>query len=173
MTKTTKAEKATKTTKAAPKVELTPEQQAALVKPPEGAVPSGAPQPAGDTIHPEPEGPKVESIVIKLKLNEMTTIPKRVFAHEVAILQTLHGEENVALVEGSEQPKKIQSTVGEEYARLLRAYGRKGAKAVQTVYPSAALLADELGLSRPTRTRATKLGLEPKQQSAQRGEGAL
>ena len=165
--------KTTKTTKTEPKVELTPEQQAALVKAPEGATPSGALQPTGDTTHPEPQGPEIESVVIKLKVNEMTTIPKRVFSHEVAILQTLHGEENVAVEEGSEKEQKIQSTVDEEYARLLRAYGRKGAKAVQTVYPSAALLADELGLSRPARTRATKLGLEPKQQSAQRGEGAL
>lgn len=152
-------------------VNLSDEEKAALVAPPEGARESGSLRPSGEERHSEPQGPELETVRVIIRANEMTGVPRRVFSHEVAILQTLHGEENVQLVEGTELDLPIQSDVDAEYERLLRVYGRKGAKAVNAVYPSAALLADDLGLRRPSRSKATKQGLELKQQSSQRGAG--
>lgn len=150
---------------------LSDEEKAALVAPPEGARESGSLRPSGEERHSDPHGPELETVRVIIRANEMTGVPRRVFSHEVAILQTLHGEENVQLVEGTELDLPIQSNVDGEYERLLRVYGRKGAAAVTKVYPSAALLADDLGLRRPARSKATKQGLELKQQSSQRGAG--
>lgn len=170
MTKSKETE-ADKAKNEAEKAELTAEQKAELTAAPPNAKPSPGIKPSAEREHVEATGPEVESVRVLIKLNELTTIPKRVFVHEIAILQTLHGEEKIEVVEGSELMKPLIGEAPEELDRLLRVYGRKGAKAVTANYHNARDLADAIGIKAPKTARATKKGLASSKQSAQRGAG--
>lgn len=140
-----------------------------LTKAPEGARPSNGPRPAEreDDRKREYAG---EAETVRVKISKDTSVlSKRVYAHEIVVLQMLFGEESVELVEGSEMQEPV-GTATEEYDRMLRVYGKKGAQAVRQVYPSAGALASEAGLKRAT-AKATKPGMELKEQSKQRGKG--
>lgn len=167
--KTTAAEQAAKDAPAAK--DLTPEQMSELTAPPEGAAPSGGLKPSKERHGHEAHGPKVESVRVLIKMNELTTVPRRVFVHEIAILQLIHGEENIEVVDGSEIELALIGDAQAELDRLMRVYGRKGGKAVLETYHSARDLADALGIEAPRVQRATKKGLSQQKQSSQRGAG--
>lgn len=155
---TTKSTKATKADR---------EDPAELTKVPEGAEGSRGPRPAEKEGEREYAG---EAETLRVKISKDTAVlSKRVYAHEVVVLQTLFGEESVEMVEGSEMQEPIGNAT-EEYDRMLRVYGKKGAQVVRSVYPSAAALASEAGLKRAS-AKATKPGMELKEQSKQRGSG--
>lgn len=138
-----------------------------LTKAPEGAAPSGGARPDGERERKELTD-KATSVRVKIT-KDTAVLTKRVYEHEVIVLQMLFGEESVEIVDGSEDDMAV-GTATEEYDRLLRVYGKKGSKAVREVYPSAAALAADTGLSRP-RAKATKAGMDLKEQSKQRGKG--
>lgn len=155
--------------KANPKADEKPQREdpKELTKAPEGAAPSGGARPSEDRV----TKTLVDSITsIRVKISKDTAVmTKRVYEHEIIVLQMLFGEEKVEVVEGSEDETPV-GTATEEYDRLMRVYGKKGAKVVREVYPSAAALAADTGLSRP-KVKATKAGMELKEQSKQRGKG--
>src|SRR5690606_36128944 len=128
---------------------LTAEQKAELTAVPPNAKPSPGIKPAAEREHVEATGPKIETVRVLIKMNELTTVPKRVFGHEIAVLQTLHGLENVEVVEGSELEQRLIGDTQMELERMMRVYGRRGAKAVIENYPTARALADELGVAAP------------------------
>ena len=138
-----------------------------LTKVPEGAVDSGGPRPSDERVVKE-LADTITSVRVKIS-KDTAVMTKRVYEHEVVLLQVLFGEEAVEIVPDSEDETPV-GTASEEYDRLMRVYGKKGSKVVREVYPSAAALAAETGLSRP-RTKATKAGMELKEQSKQRGKG--
>jgi hypothetical protein len=152
--------------------QLSQEQIAALTAAPEGAVPSPGVKPSRDrTRLVVGAGPEVESVRVKIKRNELTTIPKRVFSHEIVILQAIHGEENIEVVEDSELQLPLIGDAQDELDRLIRVYGRKQSAVVLAQYSSARVLAEELGIKAPAVRRATKHGVQTKQASGQRGAG--
>lgn len=161
-TKTTKS-----TTKTAAAKEEQREDPRELTKTPDGAQPSPGPKPAEDRAEREFAG---EATTVRVQIKKDTSeLSKRVFEHEVVILQVIHGEENVEVVEGSEDSDPI-GDASQEHERLMRVYGKKGSKAVREIYPTAAALASEAGLKKAP-ARATRAGMELRQQSKQRGEG--
>lgn len=162
MTKSTTTAKA----KAADKEEQR-EDPRELTKTPEGARPSQGPKPPEARAEREFVG---EATTVRVQIKKDTSeLSKRVFEHEVVILQVIHGEENVEVVEGSEDSDPI-GDASQEHERLMRVYGKKGSKAVREIYPTAAALASEAGLKKAP-ARATRAGMELRQQSKQRGEG--
>lgn len=165
MTKSATTTKATKATTKDQDVER--EDPRVLTKAPEGAQPSNGPRPPEDRDQREYAG---EATTLRVKISKDTAVlSRRVFEHEVVVLQLLHGEENVEVVEDSEMQEPI-GNASEEYDRLMRVYGKKGAKAVREIYPSAASLASEAGLKKAA-AKTTRPGMELRQQSSQRGEG--
>ena len=157
----------TKTKTKADKAEAQREDPRELTKAPEGAQPSHGPKPAEDRAHREFED-KAGTVRVKIA-KDTAVLSRRVFEHEVVILQMLFGEESVEIVEGSEMEEPI-GNASEEHDRLLRVYGKKGAAAVRQFYPNAAALAAEAGLKKAA-AKASRPGLELRQQSRQRGEG--
>lgn len=176
MTKSTatrgKAAKKTADAKGAEKQSLTSEQIAAITAAPEDADPSAGPKPSRDRhAITEADGPQVESVRVLIKRNELTTVPKRVFSHEIVILQAIHGEENIDVVEGSEVDLPLAGDAQAELDRLVRVYGRKQQAIVLAQYGNARQLADELGIEAPKVRRATKRGAPSGKASSQRGGG--
>lgn len=187
MTKTTAKTTTAKSTEAKAPAKATTEAKitdsaklADLTKAPENASPSPGPKPSkaelSDAQKREAEledGETATSVRVKLRKDETTTIPLRVFEHEIPILQALFGggDDNVIeVIEGSEK----QNPVGDanaEYERLLRAYGQKGEPVVREIYGSAAALATEAGLRKPARVKAFGGGSRLTEHSSQRGSG--
>lgn len=158
----TKSTKGTKGTKAVDR-----EDPRELTKAPENAQPSNGPKPPEERAEREYAG---KATTVRVKISKDTAVlSRRVFEHEVVLLQLLFGEENVEIVEGSEMQEPVGNAT-EEHDRLLRVYGKKGAKIVREVYPTSASLASEAGLKKAP-ARASKPGLELREQSRQRGEG--
>lgn len=154
------------------KKQLSDEQIAAITAAPEDADPSLGPKPSKDRAAiTEAEGPEVESVRVLIKRNELTTVPKRVFSHEVVILQAIHGEENIEVVEGSEVQLPLIGDAQQELDRLVRVYGRKQQQIVLAQYGNARQLADELGIDAPRVRRATKRGAPSGKASSHRGRG--
>lgn len=143
---------------------------AELTKAPEGHVEASDQRPDANRKSVTAQGPRVTSVRVKVN-RDMYEIPRRVFEHEVVILQVLFGEEAVEVMEGTEREQAMIGDAADEYDRLMRVYGRKGAEVVRQVYPTSAALADEIGISRPKRSRASRAGLELGEQSSQRGRG--
>lgn len=151
----------------AKEAEVAREDPKELTKAPEGAQPSPGPKP--DPVRAEREYSGTAT-TIRVKISKDTSVlSRRVFEHEIVVLQTLHGEENVEVLEDTEMQEPIGNAT-EEHDRLMRVYGKKGAKAVREIYPTAAALASEAGLKKAA-AKATRPGLELRQQSSQRGEG--
>ena len=146
------------------------------VKVPAGAKPSPGPKPSKEDVSARAErtldGEKTTSVRVRIRKNETTTIPKRVFEHEVPILHELFGEDAVKVIEGTELDLAVGSAQ-QEYDRLMRVYGRKGEAAVRKVYASAADLAAEAGIEKPERRRRSAGGLRLEQNSSQRGTGVV
>lgn len=141
-----------------------------LVKAPDGPVEASDRRPDPSRRSVAAKGQKVDSVRVKVN-RDMYGIPRRVFEHEVVILQSLFGEESVEVIEGTDRMEPMIGDAADEYDRLMRVYGRKGAEIVRQIYPTSAALADEIGISRPKRSRASRAGLELGEQSSQRGRG--
>lgn len=112
------------------------------------------------------EGNPKSLYMAMIRKSEVSTIPKRIYLHEGAILEALFGIGTVTVDLTSELPGYIEDAQ-EEFDRLLRVYGRKGEEAVRTIYSNAADLAGELGLKAPVRRRGLA-GAQQGQFSAQR-----
>lgn len=146
------------------------EDPSELTKAPEGNVQASDQRPDADRSRTVARGEMVESVRVLID-RDMSRIPRRVFEHEVVILQSLFGEENVEVMEGTERDQQLIGDAADEYDRLMRVYGRKGADIVRQIYPTSAALADEIGIDRPRRSRASRAGLDLANQSSQRGQG--
>lgn len=141
--------------------------------------PEGKGPPRGDTTRDvmtvgEAAGNKattLTTVVVLIQRDPMQRIPKRVFEHEIELLNALHGEDNIEVQEGTEREQVVRTTADAEYDRLQTVYGKKGAEALRAVYGGqAGALARQSGLpgGSTMRNRASrKTG-----GSAQRGAGA-
>lgn len=141
-----------------------------LVKAPEGNVEASDQRPDPRRKPRQARGEEITSVRVKVHL-DMSSIPRRVFDHEVVILQGLFGEEAVEVIDGSERGQAMVGDAADEYDRLMRVYGKKGADVVRQIYPTSAALADEIGIERPRRSRAHRAGMDLGVQSSQRGKG--
>lgn len=95
------------------------------------------------------------SVLVTIERDQMMKVAKRVFEHEIPILEQLHGEDMVSVEDGSERDVKVAMTAEEEYDRLCRRYGKKGEQAVHFVYGSqSGKLASETGLPGKTKAKA-------------------
>ena len=83
-----------------------------LVAKPKNAQPSPGLKPER-SHHNDPVGEPAETVRVLIKKDETTTIPKRVFSHEVVILQELWGVDNIEVVEGSELDQPLIGPVVE------------------------------------------------------------
>ena len=92
------------------------------------------------------EGIELRSFRVKIVKDAVMSIDVRVPEHEIAILETLHGVDNVEVDEETGKPLTINATAEEEYGRLETRYGRSGQEALQAVYGSPQGLARETGL---------------------------
>lgn len=113
----------------------------------------------------------LSTVVVLIQRDPMQKIPKRVFEHEIELLNALHGEDSVEVQEGTERDQVVRITADDEYARLQTVYGKRGAEALRLVYggqPGALARASGLPGGNTMKNRATrKMG-----GSAQRGAGA-
>ena len=144
-----------------------------IVAVPAGAKPSHGPKPTREQAAKaarKPAGEQCHSVRVKIKKDETTTIPRRVYEHEIPVLEALFGQGSVTIVDGSRK-KMAVGDAQSEYNRMMRVYGRKGENAVKAMYASAADLAVEAGLERPVRRKYSEGGLQTEQQSAARGAG--
>lgn len=141
-------------------------------KAPEGAPASGGMKPGLGRARAERHGSKVPSVRVVIAKDETTSIPRRVFEHEVPVLQTLWGEDRVKVLEGSEVDMELGGDAAYEFERMLRVYGRKGENAVRAVYHNPGSLADELGIAAP-RARSTRSRLTASPQHGARGAGVI
>lgn len=141
-----------------------------LTKAPSGSVEASDQRPSKDRKTVSAQGKAVPSVRVKVQ-RDTYTIPRRVFDHEIVILQSLFGEENIEIEDGTETGQRLIGDAADEYDRLMRVYGKKGAEIVRQIYPTSAALADEIGIERPRRSRAHRAGLELGEQSGQRGSG--
>lgn len=94
------------------------------------------------------EGITVEltQLLVLVKKDPMMQVPKRVFAHELPLLQATFGEDNVETKE-EETVEVSNFTVDGEYGRLAALYNTKDSKTMFEVYGnSPRQLAEELGL---------------------------
>lgn len=108
------------------------------------------------------------SMLVKISPDPMTVLSKRVFEHEIPILQDLHGEDKIEVVEDSERDEDVTLSAQQEFDRLSRCYGPKGETSLQNVYGSARGLANEMGLPAPKVSGSWR---NRQAQSAQRGAG--
>lgn len=149
---------------------------AEAVKTPAGAQPSNGPKPSKEDVAAREkrklEGEEAPSVRVRIRKNETTTIPRRVFEHEIPILHALFGDDAVKAIEGTELNQPVGSAQ-QEFDRLLRVYGSKGEKAVRSIYPSASDLADEAGIERPERRKRSAGGQRLEQNSSHRGSGVV
>lgn len=152
------------------KTSKTAAKAADLVAPPADAAPSPGLKPDSSKYE-DPTGPLAETVRVIIRKDETTSIPKRVFAHEVIILQTIWGEDKIEVVEGSELDQHLTGDAGVEHERLLRVYGRKGEAAVLRSYPTPSLLAQSAGIKLRPVNLSSKKGKTSAPQSAQRGGG--
>lgn len=143
---------------------------AEAVKAPKGATPNPGLKPDKSSFK-EPEGELAESVRVLIIKDETTTIPKRVFSHEVVILQELWGVDAVTVVEGSELRLPLTGDAAEEHERLKRVYGKKGEAAVLKHYPTVSVFAQDAGIKLQRKAVGTKHGKSTAPQSAQRGGG--
>lgn len=105
---------------------------------------SGALDPAAPVV-------SVPHMRVTLKRDPMTEIPTDIREHELALVQALYGEENVTVVKTFDM-EVPETSVDEEYARLLAKYKLTRTKVVQDVFPTKKALADEMGVAyRPAR----------------------
>lgn len=89
----------------------------------------------------------LEEVVISIRRNELTTIPARVWAHEVPILEQVHGEDKLS--EEERYDVTVEGfNVRDEWERLRRLYNNKlNPQMVERAYPmGVAQLAEELGI---------------------------
>lgn len=153
--------------------ELLGKAKSDTTKAPEGAKQSSGPKPGKRAARAKSDDetpvPSVRVLIVK---DETTTIPKRVFEHEVPILQTIWGEDKIEVVEGSEIELDLDGNADTEFARLLRVYGRKHENAVRAVYHNPGSLADEIGIAAP-RARSAKSRIASGPQSGARGKGVI
>lgn len=108
------------------------------------------------------------SFLVKISPDPMTSLSKRVFEHEIPILQDLHGEDKIEVIEDSERDEEVTLSAQQEFDRLSRCYGPKGETSLQNVYSSPRGLANEMGLPAPKVTGSWR---NRQAQSAQRGAG--
>lgn len=93
------------------------------------------------------------AVIVLIERDAMTKIPSRVYEHEVALLQEIHGEDKVHEVERFEVYAPEDFTASDEYERLRAVYDRRLkpgqpsiVAAVWGKNPSA--LASQLGIAR-------------------------
>lgn len=70
---------------------------------------------------------------VLIKRDVYTTIHKNVFAHELPVIQMLHGRANVSVL-GEQDIEAIGFNVDAEYERLRRLYNSKNADVVTPIY---------------------------------------
>lgn len=126
------------------------------------------------SVDKENETASVSTFRVEVVKDAMMKTSVRVYEHEIAILEEIHGADNIVVDEGSEKTAEIVDDAGAEYERLQTRFGRKGQAAVDKVYPNAASLAAASGLSfAGGRARAGRRNVSAEsQQSSQRGGGA-
>lgn len=95
-----------------------------------------------------PAGPfTLKKYDVLIKRDVYTTIQKNVFAHELPVIQHLHGRANVTVV-GESDVEAIGFNVDAEYERLCRLYNSKNTDAVTPIYGiDSSKLSDVLGVS--------------------------
>lgn len=103
---------------------------------------------AGLTAELDPNAPQVEATVLRVtvKRDAMTSIPVDVREHEMPILEVLHGDDAIEVVQTMVMDVPDLS-VDEEYDRLLRKYALTRTDVVEKVYPSRRNLADAMGVA--------------------------
>ncbi len=93
--------------------------------------------------------------IVTVTSDPATKVPTDVYDHEIPVLEAIHGEGNVEIVE-SEEIDVSEFTVEAEMDRMLRKYGTKNEGAVRQVYGDGSGLYDELGMAKPSRSGTTK-----------------
>lgn len=88
---------------------------------------------------------KVRQVLLTVK-RKTNTIPVVVLAHEVVILQALHGKDVTTIVDLDYDEIEIENDVVAEYERLFRVYGEKVHGIIRSIYPSPQSLADATGI---------------------------
>lgn len=129
---------------------------------------------AGSDDESEIEGTTVSTVQVEITKDPMMKPVLRVYEHEIALLEEIHGPDNVHVREETIRDGEIRATADQEYSRLETRYGRAGQAALQKVYGSPDELARASGLSM-TAQRRRRLGSRNASaetaQSSQRGAG--
>lgn len=111
------------------------------------------------------------TFVVDITKDPMMKPVLRVYEHEIAILEELHGADNIHVRESTERELPISGSAEAEYARLETRYGRNGLAALRATYPSVMELASASGLSvEGSRRRSRSSRTKDAKQSAQRGK---
>ena len=111
------------------------------------------------------------TFVVDIVKDPMMKPVMRVFEHEIAILEEIHGADNVVVREDTARDLPIVPTAEEEYSRLETRYGRNGIAALRKVYPGVEDLARASGLSTSGGRRRSRTGrAKDTVQSKQRGK---
>jgi hypothetical protein len=86
------------------------------------------------------EGQAEQTIVVRLAQVNITrgleVIVREVMEHEVPLLEKVHGEDMVQIVDGFEGDVEISADADAEYARLVQIYNTRGVDVVESVYRS-------------------------------------
>lgn len=117
----------------------------------------------------------ITSVQVEITKDAMMKPVLRVYEHEIALLEEIHGPDNVLVREDTAREEKVEITAEEEFTRLETRYGRSGQAALQKVYGNPQALGRAAGLSaaRSGRTRIGKRNASADTvQSSQRGAGA-
>jgi hypothetical protein len=88
----------------------------------------------------------VNTVAVEV-IRGLERIRSDVMAHEVPIVQAVHGRESVQVVDEDAGDAEIPNDAGLEYERLVRVYDRKNFAVVREVYRSPDDLASKLGIA--------------------------
>lgn len=87
----------------------------------------------------------VKTVTVEV-IRGLERIRSDVMAHEVAIVQAVHGRDSVQVVDEDAGDAEIPADAASEYERLVRRYDRKNFKVVGAVYRDPDELARKLGI---------------------------
>lgn len=86
-------------------------------------------------------------VLLTIQRSSEVTISDSVFAHEVPILELIHGEENVTVVNDDYHAIELPNNATQEYQRLLTKYGDKYRPVIDQVFRNGARdVAKEVGM---------------------------
>jgi tryptophan synthase alpha subunit len=89
---------------------------------------------------------EVRTVLLTVK-RKTNTIPEVALSYEVPILQALHGEDVVQILDLEYDTLLVANDALSEHQRIVNKYGEKGLKVVQAIYPTAAVFSEASGLA--------------------------